>query len=175
MKLPSDQRLNEPTAETSTPAGGPVKRADRPYSYRADPAVPQFDDSGPLVLVDGECALCSHTAELICRLDRKAQYRIAPAQSRLGRALLAHYGFDAGDPATWLYIVDGCAYAEFAAAARVGLRLGGWGLLATPLGWPPARVRAWLYDFVAKRRIRWFGRADLCSLPNPELRRRLLL
>jgi predicted DCC family thiol-disulfide oxidoreductase YuxK len=173
MKLSPDQRLDEPATETSISAGGAVKRA--PYSYRDDPAVPAFDDSRPLALVDGECALCSHTAELICRFDRRVEFRIAAAQSPLGRALLAHYWLDADNLTTWVYLVDGRAYAEFEAAARVGRRLGGLGLLAAPLGWPPARVRAWLYDFVATRRIRWFGRADLCGLPNPELRRRLLL
>ncbi|HXT09629.1 MAG TPA: DUF393 domain-containing protein [Roseiarcus sp.] len=145
-----------------------------PYSYRADPAVPAFDDARPLALVDGECALCSRMARLVCRLDRKQEFRIAPVQSPLGRALLAHYGLDADDPVSWLYLIDGRAYGELDAVARAGRRLGGLGLIAAPLGWAPRAIRAPLYDYVARRRIRWFGRADLCALPDAALRRRLL-
>jgi predicted DCC family thiol-disulfide oxidoreductase YuxK len=145
-----------------------------PYSYRADPAAPAFDDARPLALVDGECALCSRMARLICRLDRKQEFRIAPAKSPLGRALFAHYGLDADDPLSWLYLADGRAYGELDAVARAGRRLGGLGLIAVPLGWLPRQTRERLYDFVARRRIRWFGRADLCALPDEALRRRLL-
>ena len=148
--------------------------ARKPHSYRADPAVPAFDDSHPLALVDGECALCSRMARLICRLDRRAQFRIAPVQGALGRALLAHYGLDADDPTTWLYLEDGRAYQSLEAVARAGRRLGGLGRIAAPLGWLPRGLRDGLYRAVATRRIAWFGRADLCALPDPELRRRLL-
>ena len=33
--------------------------ADVRYSYRADPAVPRFDDSEALIIFDGHCVLCS--------------------------------------------------------------------------------------------------------------------
>jgi predicted DCC family thiol-disulfide oxidoreductase YuxK len=146
-----------------------------PYSFRADPAIPRFDDARPLALVDGECALCSRSARLICRLDRRAEFRIAAVQSPLGRALCTHYGLDADDPTSWLYIENGRAYGALDAVVRAGRRLGGLGLLAAPLGWLPRGMRDALYRFVATRRIAWFGRADLCALPDPELRRRLLL
>src|SRR4051794_34423727 len=95
-----------------------------PYSYRDDPAVPAFDDAGPLALVDGDCALCSRMARWICRLDRKGEFHIAPVQGKLGRALAAHYGLDADDPTTWLYLEDGRAYGSLDAAIRAGWRLG---------------------------------------------------
>jgi predicted DCC family thiol-disulfide oxidoreductase YuxK len=145
-----------------------------PYSYRADPAVPAFDDARPLALVDGECALCSRMARWICRLDAKEEFHIAPVKSPLGRALLAHYGLDADDPLSWLYLAEGRAYGELDAVARAGRRLGGLGLADAPLGALPSPIRRRLYEFVAKRRIRWFGRADLCALPDAALRRRLL-
>jgi predicted DCC family thiol-disulfide oxidoreductase YuxK len=145
-----------------------------PYSYRTDPAVPAFDDARPLALVDGECALCSRMARLLCRLDAKEEFGIATAKSPLGRALLAHYGLDADDPLSWLYLADGRAYGELDAVARAGRRLGGLGLIAAPLGALPGPIRRRLYEFVAKRRIRWFGRAELCALPDAALRRRLI-
>src|SRR6185437_10881432 len=79
-------------------------------------------------------------ARLVCRLDRKQEFRIAPVQSPLGRALLAHYGLDADDPVSWLYLIDGRAYGELDAVARAGRRLGGLGLIAAPLGWAPRAI-----------------------------------
>ncbi len=77
------------------------------YSYRLDPAVPSFDDSSPIVFMDGECALCSGAARTIARLDRKNEFRICPVQTALGRAVLAHYGLSAEEPTTWLSLEVG--------------------------------------------------------------------
>jgi predicted DCC family thiol-disulfide oxidoreductase YuxK len=109
------------------------------------------------------------------RCVRRAEFRIAPVQGELGRAVLAHYGLDADDPTTWLYLEDGRAYASLDAIVRAGRRLGGFGFLAAPLGWLPEQIRDRLYRWIATNRYRWFGRADLCALPDPELRRRLLV
>jgi predicted DCC family thiol-disulfide oxidoreductase YuxK len=38
----------------------------------------------------------------------------------------------------------------------------------------PRPVRDALYDGLARRRYRWFGRRDECWLPTPDLRRRFL-
>lgn len=80
-----------------------------PYSYRHDPAVPAFPDDRPLVLFDGDCALCSGSARKILTADRAGLFRLAPRQSQLGRALLTHYGVSPDDPATMLLIQDGMA------------------------------------------------------------------
>ena len=84
--------------------------SNEPRSYRNDPAVPSFDDTRPLTVMDGECALCSTGARLIARFDKSGEIRICRAQTKLGRALLQHYGLSADDPESWLYIVDGRAY-----------------------------------------------------------------
>ena len=108
-----------------------------PYSYRADPAVLTFDDRGPVVFVDGACALCSRSARIVARLDRTGEFRIAPVQGDLGRAVLAHYGLDANDPTSWLYLENGRAYASLDAVIRAGRRLGGLGWLAATLALLP--------------------------------------
>jgi predicted DCC family thiol-disulfide oxidoreductase YuxK len=77
------------------------------YSYRDDPAVPSFPDDRPLVLFDGDCALCSHSARTL--LKHGPRFRLAPTQSDLGRALLVHYGLSPDDPSTMLVIEDGRA------------------------------------------------------------------
>jgi len=144
------------------------------FSFRDDPDVPPFDDAKPLALLDGECALCSAGARLIDRMDRSGEVRICTSQSPLGRALLAHYGLQADDPESWLLIEGGCAYLEFDAVFRLGQRCGLLGRLLIVLRLLPAGWRSALYRHVARNRIRWFGRAELCALPSPTLRARLV-
>jgi predicted DCC family thiol-disulfide oxidoreductase YuxK len=69
-----------------------------PYSYRDDPAVPTFDDSATVAVIDAECAVCSWGARMIHRLDRQGSTRICPIQTPLGAALLRHYGLDPNAP-----------------------------------------------------------------------------
>ncbi len=145
-----------------------------PYSYRSDAGVPGFDDSGPVAFMDGECALCTRGARAICRLDRRDEFKICPTGSPIGGAVLTHYGLDPADPDSWLYLEDGKAYTSMEAIVRVGRRLGGWGDLARTLGIFPRPVQDWLYRRLARNRYAVLGRTQMCALPDPDLRRRLI-
>lgn len=145
-----------------------------PYSYRTDAAVPPFDDSGPVTVMDGECALCSVGARLIARFDRRAEFRICRVQTPLGASLLRHYGLSPDDPESWLYLVDGNAYTSLDAMVRAGARVGGPGVLLQPLRLLPTVVQDWLYRGLARNRYRIFGRTDMCGIPDPALRARLI-
>lgn len=144
------------------------------HSWRDDPAVPAFDDGRVLVVMDGECALCSGAARRIARWDREDRVRIATAQSTLGRALLGHFGLDADDPETWLLVEDGRAYGALDAVIRLAGRLRWWlrGLGVFKL--LPQGARDWLYARIARNRYALFGRGDLCALPDEAVRRRLV-
>lgn len=144
------------------------------YSYRSDPNVPDFDDRGPLTIMDGDCALCTVGARVIARLDRKQAFRICPAQSALGSALLGHYGLKPGNPETWLYLEDGLAYGSLHAMVRAGARLGGAGWLLQPLRLLPRELQDWLYRRIARNRYALFGRREMCAVPDAKLRARLL-
>jgi len=144
------------------------------YSYRSDPAVPDFDDRSPVTVMDGECMLCSVGARLIARFDRKGEFRICRSQSPLGRALLQHFRMDPDDPESWLLIEDGVAYSSLDAMIRAGRQLGGVGLLLQPLRVLPRGLQDWLYRRLARNRYRLFGRANICAIPDPALRARLM-
>ena len=148
--------------------------ASGPYSHRADPSVPDFDDAGPRTVMDAECGLCARGATWIARNDAEAAFKIIPLQSDLGRALMIHYGLDPDDPVSWLFLDSGEPHTAMQAVIRVARRLGG--------AWSALRIlhvlpSAWLdaaYRLVARNRYRVFGRADLCTLPDPAVQERLL-
>jgi predicted DCC family thiol-disulfide oxidoreductase YuxK len=129
------------------------------YSYLTDSAVPRFDDLGPIVSMDGECALCTGTARAI---------------ARLGRAVLKHYGLDPQNPDSWLYLVDGKAYASLDGVIRAGIRLGGWGQLLRAFMILPPSLQDWVYRRIARNRYSIFGHANKRTVPDPALAQRLI-
>ena len=124
--------------------------------------------------MDGNCALCSVGARLIARYDRKQQVRICRSQGPLGSALMRHYGFDPDDPDSWILIENGRALTSLDAMIRAGAIVGGPGWLLQPLRLLPRPVRDWIYRRIALNRYRLFGQTDMCSLPDPALKARLI-
>jgi predicted DCC family thiol-disulfide oxidoreductase YuxK len=145
-----------------------------PHSYLGDPSVPGFSAGPVFTVMDARCSLCARGAAWIARHDRAQEFTIIPLQSEVGRALMVHYGLDPADPASWLYVEDGRAFASLDAFVRVGRRLGGVWRGLRILGVLPRVVRDTLYRLVARNRYRLFGTTDLCALPDPGVQKRLL-
>ncbi len=133
-----------------------------------------MSSTSPIAVMDGTCALCSFGARMIHRLDRRGDIRICPIQTEMGQQLLRDNNLDPLDPDTWLFIEDGTVWRDFDAVIRVGERSGGWGRLLSVLRLIPPRPRGWLYARVARNRYAMFGRGDICALPDPALRARLI-
>lgn len=146
-----------------------------PFSYLHDPSVPPFSAGEVFTVMDARCSLCAKGASWIARNDKKQDFRIVPLQSDIGNALMRHYGLDPADPTSWLYIEDGRAYSSLDAYIRVGQRLGGiWrglGLFRIL----PIALQDVMYRAVARNRYRLFGTTDMCSLPDAEVQKRLVL
>ncbi|WP_342078529.1 DCC1-like thiol-disulfide oxidoreductase family protein [Yoonia sp. SS1-5] len=128
----------------------------------------------PIAVMDATCALCSWGARMIHRLDRTGDIRIAPIQSETGAALMVQHGLDPLDPDSWLFIENGIVWRDFDAVIRLGVRTGGWGRLCAVLRLLPPVLRDWLYQRIARNRYAMFGRGDMCGLPDPAFRARLL-
>ena len=145
-----------------------------PYSFRHDPTVPPFPDDRPIIVFDGHCVLCSGFGRFILRHDHSARFRLLPAQTPLGDALYRHYGLDPADYQTNILVEDGLAYFKSEGSIR----------MFEGLGWPwratavfrllPRPWRDRLYSLVARNRLRWFGRSDVCFLAEPGMKDRFL-
>jgi predicted DCC family thiol-disulfide oxidoreductase YuxK len=133
-----------------------------PYSYRRDPAVPAFPDDRPIIVFDGHCSLCSGWARIVLKSDRQQRFRLLPAQSDLGRAIYIHYGLDPEDYETNILIADGSAWFKSEGSIRMAEQLGFPWSMAGLFRLMPTRIRDSLYQFVARNRLRIFGRRDIC-------------
>jgi predicted DCC family thiol-disulfide oxidoreductase YuxK len=150
------------------------RSAKEAYSYRSDPAVRAFPDDRPIILFDGLCALCSGWAAFVLRHDRKARYRLLTAQSALGHELYVHYGLDPTNYETNILLEDGVAWFRSESSLRMFEGLGLPWSLARGFRLLPLFVRDALYNWVAKRRLLFFGKLEQCYMPPPDYRDRLI-
>jgi predicted DCC family thiol-disulfide oxidoreductase YuxK len=145
-----------------------------PYSYRGDPVVPDFDDSRPLIVFDGDCVLCSRSMRLILRLDRAEHFRLTPAQQEIGQGLYRHLGLSTDRFETYLLVADGKIHQRTAAIIEIAKRLGWPWKAGAALIVIPRPIRDALYNLIARHRYRIFGRRESCGMADPALRERMI-
>jgi predicted DCC family thiol-disulfide oxidoreductase YuxK len=145
-----------------------------PFSYRHDPAVPPFADDRPVIIFDGYCALCTGWAAFVLRRDHAGKYRLLTAESPLGQALYRHYGLDPQDYETNILIADGVAWFKSEGSIRMAEGLGFPWRLAAVFRILPRAWRDFLYETLARNRLRWFGKRTSCYLPDAKFAGRFL-
>jgi len=124
--------------------------------------------SGEIVLYDGYCNLCSRTVDWIVKNDVRGRFSFEPLQGTEDRGTEDQGTEDRGteEPGTVVLLSAGRRYERSTAALRIALGL--------RFPWPalglflvvPRFLRDPVYDFVARRRKRWFGTRDTCYLPS---------
>ena len=124
-----------------------------------------MDGPSPIIVFDTDCLLCSRMVAFVLAHERDHALRFAGAWSDEGSALAARHGFSRADlDKTFLVIVGDRALTRSDAGLEI-LRH-----LRAPWRWlAPGRLvpRAWrdaAYDAVARRRYRWFGRRENCTV-----------
>ncbi|MFA6111819.1 MAG: DCC1-like thiol-disulfide oxidoreductase family protein [Candidatus Latescibacterota bacterium] len=131
------------------------------------------DDAGTVVLFDGECPLCSRAVAAIAARDPGRRLRFAALASAAGARLLAEHGLT-GCRDTLVLLDQGRVHLRSGAALRIAGKLNGAVRLLWLLLLIPAPLRDLVYDFIARRRHRWFKPDGTCPVPPPSLRDRLL-
>lgn len=127
-----------------------------------------------IVIFDGQCHLCARSVQFILRHESGPHFLFSALQSPAGAQLLTSHGFQADGIASFVLISGGKAYTRSAAALRTVRHFKGpWRMLGA-LWLVPRPLRDLAYDYVAKRRYRWFGKADECMVPTPDLTARFL-
>ena len=127
-----------------------------------------------IVLFDGVCNLCSRTLRFVARNDVNSVYKFAWVQSEVGKEILRWCDLPDDRFDTMVTVENGTAYRKSNAFLRLTRHLRfPWMLLRVGL-LVPRFLRDALYDWLATRRYRLFGRTEQCSLPDARLRDRFL-
>jgi predicted DCC family thiol-disulfide oxidoreductase YuxK len=138
-----------------------------PFAYRLGQTSHGFH---PTLFFDGSCALCNGSLRWLARRDAQGVLRFAP----LGGITARKHGLPDAENAGSMYLLDGQGmHGKSTSALRSLLSMnGGWALLGSLALSVPRPIRDFIYDMVAKRRYRWFGR---CELPVGDSRLRNIL
>ena len=128
---------------------------------------PAVHGDGPVVVFDGVCALCSGWVRFLLHRDRRAVFRFAAMQDRVGHDLLLAHGIDPADPVSFLLVDGDRAWHDSDGVIEVLRRLGGPWQAAVALRIVPRGLRDAMYRALARNRYRIAGRRETCMLPPP--------
>lgn len=130
--------------------------------------------SHPIILFDGICNLCNASVRFVLKQDKKKQFLLASLQSDAAKKLLLQYNYKNNDLNSIILIDRNKVHKKSAAIMIIFGYLGmPWRFLnvmkVLPLGW-----RDFLYDQIAVRRYKWFGKKDTCTMMLPEHKNRFI-
>ena len=143
------------------------------------PMTPSPDHAGrQLILYDGFCGLCDRSVQFLLRRDRAAVFAFAALQGETAAAIRGrHPGLEGADSMVLVRDAGGPGeqvLVRSSAALHALGALGGFWRLISWLRIVPRPLRDAVYDAIAKRRYRWFGKFDSCRLPAPDQAARFL-
>jgi predicted DCC family thiol-disulfide oxidoreductase YuxK len=134
--------------------------------------------ANPVLLYDGVCGLCNNIVRTILKHDRRGSLRFAALQGEFaGRVKARHPDLVNIDSIVFVEYSDTCSERVFVrseASLRVASYLGGFWNLLLIFRLVPKKTRDFLYNFLASRRYRLFGRHDICMLPPAGAKTRFL-
>lgn len=116
----------------------------------------------PIIFFDGYCGLCNRAVDFLIKRDKEKLFRYASLQSPQATVILG----DMPDITTFILYENGGSFYRSDAAIRALILLGGKYKLAALLRIFPRFLRDAVYNFIAKKRYKWFGKFDSCRIPN---------
>lgn len=128
-----------------------------------------------IILFDGICNLCNTSVQFVIKRDKKDLFRFVPLQSELGQKIISHIGIaNKNVDSIVLYEPGKAYYYKSEAALRIIGELGGLYSLLKIFRLAPKFISNKVYDYVAKNRYRWYGKKEVCMIPNPALKAKFL-
>jgi len=127
-----------------------------------------------IILFDGVCNMCNASVNFIIDRDKANKFKFASLQSETGKNLLVKFQKDAEKLDSVVLITQGKLYDKSSAALKIASML--------PFPYPlsilfrvfPKALRDIVYDYIAKNRYKWFGKKDVCRIPDAETKSRFL-
>ncbi len=142
--------------------------------YQLDPAVHEWTKYERLILFDGVCKWCIVWVNFVIAHDPDGQFKFGTLQSEPAQRILRDLDLPTTDNQTFLLLEEGDVSTKSTAALRVLRQLSRWWPLYYLCVLVPALLRDVVYDFVARHRYQWMGRAVTCRVPTPAERERFV-
>ncbi len=134
-----------------------------------------MDRQSPIMLFDGECALCNAAVQFVLDHEQTPIFRFAPLQSTVGKQYLFTYGLPTDSFDSYVVIDNHAVYVKSRAVVKMGFYMGRyWQVLSYIVKFSPRFIADGIYTFGFNRRLKWFGKHKHCRLLKPEQCQRFL-
>lgn len=111
--------------------------------------------------------------KFVLRKEKNQELFFSPLQSEFAKKTLVP--FNLGDNLdSMILLQNGKVYLKSSGSLRVTKYLKALWPSAQALLIVPPFIRNFIYNYIAKNRITWFGTADYCEMMTPELKKRFL-
>ena len=131
-------------------------------------------NNNPILLFDGYCNLCNNSVQFILKYEKNTDLVFTSLQSEAGISLLKQYNINPLNLDSLVFIKNNKFHTKSSAALLLTPYLKGlYPLLYSLLIIPPF-IRNTVYDYIARNRYKWFGKAESCMMPDKELMNRFL-
>lgn len=115
----------------------------------------------PIIFFDGVCHLCDRTVQKLLKWDKKEIFRFASIQSVTEKQL-----FEPSMDSVILFY-NGQIFQKSSAVIQILILLGGkYRFFAQFLKLFPVSIMDYGYSIIAMHRYRWFGKYDICVIPD---------
>ena len=131
-------------------------------------------DQYPVIIFDGICHLCCGWIRYLIRKDKTMKFRFATIQSETGQKVLNEVPENEKMMESIIYVKGNQYFRESSAILEILTDIGGFWKIVVVLKLIPKAIRDKIYQFIAKRRYRYFGKRTTCLLPTPENKKRFL-
>ena len=132
-------------------------------------------DGNFIIVFDGVCHLCNSFVNFLIRNDRHDRLRFSTLQSASGLDVNNEMKKNISETDSIALVTDGKIYFRSTAVLRTMRRLGGGWKLFYVFTIVPEPLRDWVYDVVAKNRYKWFGRKDVCMVPDEKAKKKFIV
>ncbi len=123
----------------------------------------------PIIVYDGQCHLCNGSMRFLFKLDKKQVIKCCTLQNEYYKDVALK------GAQSVILIWKGQYFFESDAIIQALKLIGYVGVfMSAIIALFPARVRNWMYKFVAKRRYRLFGKSETCMIPEALWKNRLI-
>lgn len=128
-----------------------------------------------IILFDGICNFCNDSVLKVIKLDKEDCFVFASIQSKIGQKIINYLNIDTSQIDSIILYEPKVSYdIKSTAALKIMGNFGGLWKLSQIFWVVPESIRDMIYDFVAKNRYKWFGKKDVCVLPDTELKNKFL-
>jgi predicted DCC family thiol-disulfide oxidoreductase YuxK len=125
-----------------------------------------------VIFFDGVCGLCNRFVNLLIDADKNHVLKFAPLQGKTAAELLPNEFIH--ELKTIVYYQNHEILTESDAVLEILKSIGGFWLLFYVFKWTPKFIRDFIYQWVSRHRLDWFGKLDSCRMPTKEERARFL-